>query len=110
MLIGGLRRALANLKRAGRLTARINGSLVTQKPRPADYGGRRGAASVGKGPAAPALCDTSGSRRPQRLMHRDEALSPEARRRPRPLGARLLSVCQARQRKRDRNDGQGWFR
>ena len=72
ILIGGLRRALANLKRAGCLTVYINGSFVTRKPYPADYDGCWDAANVDKDLVDPVLYDTSGARRSQKLMYKGE--------------------------------------
>lgn len=72
ILVKGLRKALADLKRAGRMAVFINGSFVTRKPCPADCDGCWDAANVDKGLVDPVLYDTSGTRRSQKLMYKGE--------------------------------------
>ena len=71
-LIKGMRRALANLKRAGCLAVYINGSFVTRRPYPHDYDGCWDADNVDEDLVDPVLLDTSGGRRRQKLTYGGE--------------------------------------
>ena len=75
-LIDGMHMALPNLKRAGCLAAYIDGSFVTQKSHPADYGGCWEPANVDMPLAGPALFDSSHGRHLQKLLYKGE-LFPE---------------------------------
>lgn len=71
-LIRGMRKALANLKRAGCLTVYIDGSFVTRKPYPGDYDGCWDADNVDEDLVDPVLLDMSGRRRLQKWIYGGE--------------------------------------
>lgn len=71
-LIKGMRMALLNLKRAGCLTAYIDGSFVTRKHKPGDYDGCWDMANVDKLLVDPVLLDVSGTRHPQKRKYMGE--------------------------------------
>ena len=73
--VAGMRMAPLSLKRAGRPTAYIDGSFVSQKPDPGDYDGCWDRASVDGCPVDPALPDTSGKTCPQKWTYGGE-MSP----------------------------------
>ena len=71
-LIKGMHLALLNLKRAGCLTAYIDGSFVTQKPEPGDYDGCWDRDNVDELLLDPVLLSTSGDRYPQKRKYMGE--------------------------------------
>ena len=71
-LIKGMRMALLNLKRAGCLTAYIDGSFVTQKIEPGDYDGCWDMANVDRLLVDPVLLDISGTRYFQKRKYMGE--------------------------------------
>ena len=72
--VKGMRMVLLNLRRAGCLTAYIDGSLVAQKLEPGYYDGCWDMANVGRLLVDPVLLDISGTRYPQKRKHMGETL------------------------------------
>ena len=71
-LIKGMREALLNLKRAGCLTAYIDGSFITRKRKPVDYDGCWDQDNVNKLLVDPVLLDISHNRYHQKLKYMGE--------------------------------------